>query len=156
MILLHVCRRSCSRSRCFTPAGQISPRRIGKPSSSPGWLRAFPLVSLTECCYCLSTKTECSCECPSTQADWIVDCVYVIDHHAGVGSPEGLSAQLQMLRGSLERWQPERAGIVPTPAEYCHRSNEGWWLAAHTTTHHAFCNALFADIGCAPMLPRQA
>ena len=79
--------------------------------------------------------------------------MYVIDH-AGVGSPEGLSAQLHTLRGSLERWQPERARIVPTPAEYCHRSNEGWWLAAHT--------CVLQCVGCrncmcpGMMLPRQA
>ena len=43
----------------------------------------------------------------------------------GVGSPEGLSSQLATLRGSLERWQPGRERIVPTPEEYRHRSNEG-------------------------------
>ena len=44
----------------------------------------------------------------------------------GVGSPDGLSKQLALLRTSLIKWYPERARIVPEPEEYCHRSNEGW------------------------------
>eukprot|EP01052_Picozoa_sp_SAG31_P026561 SAG31_NODE_2416_length_5732_cov_1.503462_3_plen_376_part_00 len=44
----------------------------------------------------------------------------------GVGNPDALGRHLASLRTTLAQHHPTRVHIVPTPDEYCHRSNVGF------------------------------